>query len=88
MPLVALVVDVGVGGGCFCPGSLLAALEGDGGAGEGLVPLIEVCIGSAGGRFVFGGRRGLLATMAAMMCSKDEGEVEEEFRSVALKRCL
>ena len=74
MPLVALVVDVGVGGGSFCAGSRLAALEGDGGTGEGLVPLIEVCIGSAGGRFVFGGKRGLLATTAAMISSEDERE--------------
>jgi hypothetical protein len=44
MPLVALEVEDGVGGGCFCPGSLLVALEGDAGTGEGLVPLTEVCM--------------------------------------------
>jgi hypothetical protein len=44
MPLVALVVEDGVGGGSFCPGSLLVAPEGDGGTGDGLVPLIEVCM--------------------------------------------
>ena len=44
MPLVALVVEDGVGGGSFCPGSLLAVLEGDAGTGDGLVPLTEVCM--------------------------------------------
>lgn len=42
MTFVTLVVDDGVGGGCFCPGNLLAALDGDGGTGDGLVPFIEV----------------------------------------------
>jgi hypothetical protein len=44
MPLEALVVEEGVGGGSFCPGSLLAALEGDAATGDGLVPLTEVCM--------------------------------------------
>jgi hypothetical protein len=44
MPLVALLVEDGVGGGSFCPGNLLVALEGDAGTGDGLVPLIAVCM--------------------------------------------
>ena len=44
MPLVALVVEDGVGGGSFCPGSLLVVVEGDAGTGDGLVPLTDVCM--------------------------------------------
>ena len=42
MPFVALLVESGVGGGCFWPGSLLEALEGEGEVCGGLFPLTDV----------------------------------------------
>ena len=43
MPFGNTVFVTGIGGGCFCPGSLFVALDGEGEVWEVFIPLLDVC---------------------------------------------